>query len=502
MNLYALFDRADLDRGSPLITRPDGSTITYGHAFEMAGRAANALTELGLRPGDRVAVQVEKSAEAIFLYLGCLRAGLVFLPLNTAYTLPELEYFIADASPGLVVAGSVSASTLGQTCKKLGVANFETLDADGSGSLFERVRRSGSKSEVTDRADSDLAAILYTSGTTGRSKGAMLTHGNLASNCSALANIWEFSKHDVLLHALPMFHTHGLFVGLNVTLCAGSSLLLLNSFDAAHVLQLLPHATCMMGVPTFYTRLLEHQSLNREITQNIRLFVSGSAPLLPETHVAWKQRTGHDILERYGMTETNMNASNPYSGPRKAGTVGLPLPKVDIRIVNDEGHPVEQGQVGMIEVHGPNVFKGYWKLPVKSAEEFTSDGYFVSGDLGRFDEDGYLSIIGRAKDMIISGGYNVYPSELESEIDLLPGVLESAVVGVPHPDLGEGVVAVIVPIGEAAVAEGDVIAALKSRLAGYKIPKKIFGVSELPRNTMGKVQKSLLRERYQSAFKN
>jgi malonyl-CoA/methylmalonyl-CoA synthetase len=501
LNLYSLFDRPELDRSSTFISRPGRPPVTYGQAFEAAARVANALVERGLGPGDRVAVQVEKSAEAIFLYLGCLRAGLVFLPLNTAYKLTELEYFIGDASPGLVVASSASAPELSKICTRLGIEHLETLNGDGSGSLFELVNRQATVHTVVERSEDDLAALLYTSGTTGRSKGAMLTHGNLASNCSALKTLWQFSEKDVLLHALPIFHTHGLFVALNVALCAGASVLLVGSFNAREVVQLLPQVTCMMGVPTFYTRLLDENSLNRETTGNVRLFVSGSAPLLSETHVAWEQRTGHAILERYGMTETNMNASNPYSGPRRAGTVGLPLPGVEIRIADEEGRAVSQGQVGMIQIRGPNVFKGYWNMPAKTAEEFTADGYFISGDLGRFDEDGYLSIVGRAKDLIISGGYNVYPKEVEIEIDLIPGVMESAVVGLPHPDFGEGVVAIVVPTAEGGAQENEIIAALRGRLAAYKLPKRVFCVSELPRNTMGKVQKNLLRDRYLGEFR-
>ena len=502
MNLYSLFDRQDLDRSSTFIARPGRPAIAYAHAFEAAARVADALIDLGLRPGDRVAVQVEKSAEAVFLYLGCLRAGLVFLPLNTAYKLAELEYFIGDASPGLVVAGSASAAELGKICDKLGVDHFETLNADGSGSFFELANRQSGRHPVVERNSGDLAALLYTSGTTGRSKGAMLSHGNLASNCSVLKTLWKFSEKDILLHALPIFHTHGLFVALNVTLCAGSSVLLLSSFNAAETVQLLPEVTCMMGVPTFYTRLLDEESLNRDSTCNVRLFVSGSAPLLPETHLAWEKRTGHAILERYGMTETNMNASNPYIGPRKAGTVGLPLPGIEIRIADERGQAVAQGQAGMIQIRGPNVFKGYWNMPAKTAEEFTADGYFISGDLGKIDEDGYLAIVGRAKDLIISGGYNVYPKEIEIEIDLIPGVLESAVIGLPHPDFGEGVIAVVVPTTEGAAPEKEIIAALKGRLAAYKLPKKVFCVNELPRNTMGKVQKNLLRERYIAEFRS
>jgi malonyl-CoA/methylmalonyl-CoA synthetase len=500
MNLYSLFDRQDLDRRSVFIRQRGRAPITYGETFDAAARVANALAALGLRPGDRVAVQVEKSAEAIFLYLGCLRAGIVFLPLNTAYRLAEIEYFIRDASPSLVVGGSASAVELGKICGNFGVDHLETLNMDGSGSFFERVNRQAAEHRVVNRSNWDLAAMLYTSGTTGRSKGAMLTHGNLASNCRALTTLWEFCDKDVLLHVLPIFHTHGLFVALNVSLCAGSCVLLLSSFNAAQVVRLLPEVTCMMGVPTFYTRLLDEPSLNRQSARNVRLFVSGSAPLLAETHRDWELRTGHAILERYGITETNMNASNPYAGRRKPGTVGLPLPGVEIKIAGGDGWALGRGEVGMIQIRGPNVFTGYWNMPAKTAEEFTKDGYFISGDFGRFDDDGYLSIVGRAKDLIISGGYNVYPKEVENEIDLIPGVLESAVIGLPHPDFGEGVVAIVVPTTEGEVREENIISTLKGRLAGYKLPKKIFYANELPRNTMGKVQKNLLRERYAGEF--
>lgn len=500
MNLYSLFDRKDLDRSSVFIKRPGRNPITYGQTFDAAARVANTLSSLGLRPGDRVAAHVEKSAEAIFLYLGCLRAGTVFFPLSTSYKFAELEYLIDNASPTLLVTATSAAIELATLCERLGVDHVKTLNADGSGSFFDLARRQSANQEPVALVDDDLAALIYTSGTTGRPKGAMLSHGNLATNCYALRDLWRFDRSDVLLHALPLVHAHGLFVAVNVTLCAGSSMLLVGSFNATKILRLLPEVTCMMGLPTFYVRLLAHEDLSRESTRSIRLFISGSAPLLEETHIAWRQRTGHEILERYGMTEANISTSNPYAGPRRAGTVGLALPGVEIRVVGEDGRELAQGEIGTIQIRGPNVFKGYWNMPARTAEQFTPDGYFVSGDLGKFVEDGYLSIVGRAKDMIISGGYNVYAKEVENEIDLVSGVLESAVIGVPHPDSGEGVVAVVVPVADGIATEKTILAAIKPRLAGYKLPKRIVSVSELPRNAMGKVQKSLLRERYIREF--
>ena len=486
------------DPGRVAIELADGSRVTYGGLRAASGRMANAIAAAGVRPGDRVAVQVEKSLEALVLYLGCLRSGAVYLPLNTAYTPAELGYFIGDAEPALVVC---DPARLDATAAVAGGARLLTLDARGRGTLADAAAGQPDGFATAARGTDDLAAILYTSGTTGRSKGAMLTHGNLLSNAQVLHAEWRFTAEDVLLHALPLFHTHGLFVACNVALMAGATTILLPRFEPAAMLERLPRSTVMMGVPTFYTRLLGQDALTAELCRSVRLFVSGSAPLLAETHRAWESRTGHRILERYGMTETGMLTSNPYDGDRVAGTVGLPLPGVEARIADPQtGALLPDGDIGVVEVRGPNVFKGYWRMPEKTAAEFRPDGFFITGDLGRIDGRGYLHIVGRGKDLIISGGFNVYPKEVEGEIDALPGVLESAVIGVPHPDFGEGVVAVLVPDHSTPVTEAAVTAALNGRLARYKQPKRVIVVDELPRNSMGKVQKALLRERHAGLF--
>ena len=444
-------------------------------------------------------MQVEKTPQAILLYLACLRAGAVYLPLNTAYTLAELDYFLGDAEPSLVVCGPERLEGVTALAAKIG-ATVETLDAQGRGSLMDRAVAAPADFADVARSPEDLATILYTSGTTGRSKGAMLSHRALSSNALTLKDAWRFAEDDVLLHALPIFHIHGLFVATNVTLISGASMVLLPKFDPKAVLRWLPEATVMMGVPTFYVRMLQEAGL-AGATQGMRLFVSGSAPLLAETHRQWEDVTGHAILERYGMSETNMNTSNPYDGPRVPGSVGPPLAGVDVRITDPEtGAPLAATEVGMIEVRGPNVFSGYWRMPEKTAAEFRPDGYFITGDLGMIDGAGYVSIIGRSKDLVISGGYNVYPKEVEDEIDALPGVIESAVVGLPHPDLGEGVTAVVVPVAGGALTEADIQVALKDRLAGYKRPKRVLFVEELPRNTMGKVQKAELRQQLDGLY--
>lgn len=479
------------------IETPTGRIITYGDLVEGTGRIARALVARGVRPGDRVAVQVEKSPEAVMLYLACVRAGAVFLPLNTAYTLAELDYFLGDAEPALVVCDPKSRDGLTPVAGRYG-ARIDTLDVEGKGSLMERAAAEAPDFADVERGPDDLAAILYTSGTTGRSKGAMLSHDNLWSNALTLVDYWRFTSEDVLLHALPIFHTHGLFVATNVILAAGASMIFLPKFDADEVMRLMPKATTMMGVPTFYVRLLQHEGLTREATAHMRLFISGSAPLLADTHRAWRERTGHAILERYGMTETNVIASNPLHGNRKPGTVGLPLPGVDVRIVDDHGTALAVGEVGHIEVRGPNVFKGYWRRD--AAGDFTADGFFKTGDLGVIDDDGYLSIVGRGKDLVITGGLNVYPRDVETVIDELPGVVESAVIGVPHPDFGEGVVAVVVRERGSVSSEAEIIAACKARLADYKVPKRIVFADELPRNVMGKVQKNVLREAHARLF--
>ena len=501
-NLFSTIAARLADEQAVFIRHPDGASLSYGRAFARAGQFANVLARFGVEPGDRVAAQVEKSADALLLYLGCLRAGAVFLPLNTGYTGSELAYFLGDAEPRVFVADPAAEAPADTIRREAGVAHLATLAPGGAGSLAEAAN--GAKESFADiaRGADDLAAILYTSGTTGRSKGAMLTHGNLASNAEALVGYWRFTKDDVLLHALPIFHTHGLFVATNVTLLSGGSMILLPGFDSDEVIRLLPQATTMMGVPTFYTRLLTRPDFDRDLVAHMRLFVSGSAPLSAETHKDFEARTGHAILERYGMTETNMNTSNPYDGARRAGTVGFPLPGVEVRIADREsGAALAPGEVGMIEVHGPNVFKGYWRMPEKTAAEFRDDGFFISGDLGLVDGEGYLNIVGRDKDLIISGGYNVYPAEVENALNALDGVADSAVIGAPHPDFGEAVTAVVVPGGEPRKSEQEIRAALTTGLAKYKVPKRVIFVDDLPRNKMGKTEKKALRERYQDLFK-
>ncbi|MER9402796.1 malonyl-CoA synthase [Mesorhizobium caraganae] len=486
--------------GRTLMETDDGRSIRYGDMLARSAQLAQALKHLGVEPGDRVAVQVEKSPECIFLYLACLRAGAVFLPLNTAYTLTELGYFFGDAEPRLVVCDPARAGDIAPPAKTSGAVTA-TLDSNGEGSLTELAAQQPADFDDMAREPDDLAAILYTSGTTGRSKGAMLSHENLASNARVLAEQWRFTGEDVLIHALPIFHTHGLFVATNVALMAGASMLFEQKFDASRIISLLPRATVLMGVPTFYTRLLLQQGLDAQAAKNIRLFVSGSAPLLSETHKAWRELTGHAILERYGMTETNMNASNPYEGERRAGTVGFPLPGVSLGIADpDSGAALAQGEVGMIEVKGPNVFSGYWRMPEKTKAEFRADGFFITGDLGLIDADGYVHIVGRGKDLIISGGYNIYPKEIESEIDALAGVAESAVIGLAHPDFGEGVTAVVVREPASRITGAEIVGAIAGQLAKYKHPKQVIFVDELPRNTMGKVQKNLLRETYKGLY--
>ncbi|MBN9070154.1 MAG: malonyl-CoA synthase [Rhizobiales bacterium] len=482
-----------------------GRRYTYGDVLDVSARFANVFVDLGVKPGDRIAVQVEKSIEALMLYLAAVRAGAVFLPLNVAYTPAEIAYFTGDAEPAVFVCDPGKAGALGDVAAKAG-AKLETLGVWHSpdvsaGTLSDRALAAPAVFDDVPRGPDDLAAILYTSGTTGRSKGAMLSHENLASNARVLAEAWRFTREDVLLHALPIFHTHGLFVATNTILFAGASMLFRPKFDADDVMRLLPQATALMGVPTFYTRLLQHPGLTREATAHMRLFVSGSAPLLAETHAEFERRTGHAILERYGMTETNMNASNPYEGPRVAGTVGSPLPGVEIRITDPaSGAVLPQGEVGMIEVRGPNVFRGYWRMPEKTAEEMRADGFFITGDLGSFDEAGYLSISGRGKDLIITGGFNVYPKEVEAEIDLIEGVAESAVIGLPHKDFGEGVTAVVVLKPGAMMGEADVLAHLGTRLAKFKLPKRVIFADDLPRNTMGKVQKAAMRQAHAGLY--
>lgn len=482
------------------IIGPSGAVLTYGAFIAEAARMAHALRALGIKPGDRVAAQIAKSPQALALYAATVQAGAIFLPLNTAYTPSEIDYFVQNAEPGLLVCDPASVADLAPIATRTNAA-LETLAGDGTGSFADKAAVQPDVFATVERGPDDLAAFLYTSGTTGRSKGAMLTHDNLLSNARALQQIWRYTDKDVLLHALPIFHTHGLFVAVNTLTLAGGELIWLPGFQIDQVIANLPKATSMMGVPTFYTRLLDDPRFTRELVSHIRLFTSGSAPLLAETHVAFEARTGHRILERYGMTETNMSTSNPYDGERRAGTVGFPLPDVELRICEPEsGKELAKGEIGVIEVRGPNVFKGYWRMPEKTREEFRDDGFFITGDLARLDEDGYVQIVGRAKDLIISGGYNIYPKEIELLLDEQAGVLESAVVGVPHPDFGEAVVAAIVPQKGADLDPAALTEAIRDKIARFKQPKKIHVIEELPRNTMGKVQKNILRERFGGDF--
>ncbi|MFH1870943.1 MAG: malonyl-CoA synthase [Pseudomonadota bacterium] len=511
-NLYALLaSHFPRDSAAPCMILPDGRVWTYGDIERASARIANLIVGLGLAPGDRVAAQTEKSPEALVLYLGALRAGMVFLPLNPAYQRQELQYFLGDAKPGLFVCRPQMRALAGELTAKTGVPHVLELDDDGRGSLIDAAAPQADSFSTVARAGGDLAAILYTSGTTGRSKGAMLSHGNLAHNARTLHDYWRFQPGDVLLHMLPIFHVHGLFVACHCVLLNGSAMFFEPKFDAARAMQLLPESTVMMGVPTFYVRLLLHPGFGRDACRNMRLFVSGSAPLLKETFDDFKARTGHTILERYGMTEGGMFTSNPYQGERRGGTVGLPLPGTELRIVGacrpaqrnprqtESGAAVKAGAVGHIQVRGANVFVGYWGMPEKTKEEFTADGWFKTGDMGSFDADGYVVISGRSKDLVITGGLNVYPKEIEELIDAMPGVVESAVIGLPHPDFGEAVSAVVVrqknPAG-AALTEASIIAAIKGRLANFKVPKWVYLVDDLPRNAMGKVQKNILRQTY------
>ena len=488
----------------PFLQTPSGPELSYASLRVQSRRFAAALMQRGVAPGDRVAAQVDKSAEAVLLYIACLRMGAVYVPINVANTANEVEYFLRDSQPCVAVIRPADRAMLEPAASRAAVRHLETLGAEGEGSLPELVRQADAQPELPRSIGANSpAAIVYTSGTTGRSKGAILTRANLASNAAVLAEAWRFTAADILLHALPLFHIHGLFAAVNTVLASGSSLLLLPKFAAETVLSQLPRATVFMGVPTHYTRLLQLPGLTREATAGMRLFVSGSAPLLSDTHREFLQRTGHAILERYGMTETLMNTSNPYDGVRKPGSVGPPLPGIEIRVAGScAGVDQREDAAGALEVRGPNVFAGYWQDPEKTRGEFTADGWFKTGDLGRIDGDGYVHIVGRAKDLVISGGYNVYPKEIETELDALPGVLESAVFGVPHPDFGEGVTAALVLRPAAVLSEADIIDAMQSRLARYKVPKRVLFVDELPRNAMGKVQKNLLRTAYAALYGN
>ena len=506
-NLFAALRAAfpaDLD--APAIETadsPERLVYTWRDIDHATAMIANLLQSLALPAGARVAVQTEKSVEALMLYLGVLRAGYVYLPLNTAYQSSEIEYFIGNAEPSVVVCSGKNFGWVSKIAFQAGTQHVFTLNEDRTGTLLERAYHQPVQQEPAQRSADELAAILYTSGTTGRSKGAMLTHGNLLSNAQTLHAYWGWRADDVLIHALPIFHVHGLFVASHGALLAGAKMIWFSKFDPRAVAARLPEATVFMGVPTLYVRLLAEPAVNRDSCARMRLFLAGSAPLLIETFNEWRNRTGHTIVERYGMSETAMLTSNPYhakDGDRRGGTVGFPLPGVGLRVHDDQGQPLPVGEIGGIQVQGPNVFVGYWRMPEKTKEEFTADGWFKTGDVGKVDERGYVTIVGRSKDLVISGGYNVYPAEVEGVINEMPGVAESAVIGVPHPDFGEAVVAVVVPHAGATLDGAGIITALKQRIANFKVPKQLFVVQELPRNTMGKVQKNLLREQHKGLF--
>ena len=483
-------------KSTPFLILENGKIITHADFLNLAGRFANAMNSFGVKPGDRIACQIAKSPEMLALYAACVQSGAVFLPLNTAYTASEIAYFLSDSSAKLFLSDATQAVTFAPVASAAG-AHFETLNADGTGSFIDAASQMPFEFSIAARGHSDLAALLYTSGTTGRSKGAMLTQNNLLSNAETLAKLWEFSSDDILLHALPIFHTHGLFVATNVSLVAGGAMVFLPKFDIEAVLSSLPKVTTMMGVPTFYTRLLDDPRFTAGLTANMRLFISGSAPLLAETHEAFRQRTGHVILERYGMTETNMNTSNPYSGERRGGTVGPALPGVEVIITDPEtGENLPADTIGQIEIRGPNVFVGYWQHPEKTKEDLRENGFFKTGDLGKMDQHGYIEIVGRMKDLVISGGFNIYPKEIELEIDAIEGVDESAVFGLPDPDLGEIVTAAIVLKKNANHSEDTILTILSTKLARFKQPRKIIFLEVLPRNTMGKVQKNVLRQTF------
>lgn len=494
--LYDAMIAPHLGSDTAFLVADDDSTVTFDAFAKRAAQMAHALTATGVRPGDRIVVQAPKTPEMVVLYAAAVQTGAVFLPLNTAYTTDELDYFVTDASPTLVVCSDPSVTPLIPIVDKVG-ARILTLNADSSGTLRDSCLGQPETFATVARAGNDLAALLYTSGTTGRSKGAMLTQDNLLSNAAALVDLWQITDADILIHALPIFHTHGLFVAMNTAMIAGATVRLMAKFDVDAIIAAIPQSTMMMGVPTFYTRLLDDPRLTRELVANMRLFVSGSAPLLAETHIAFQGRTGLRILERYGMTETNMITSNPFDGERIAGTVGLPLPGTEVKLTGpDTGMPVAQGEVGIIEVRGPNVFKGYWNMPEKTAEELREDGFFITGDLGQLDEQGYLQIVGRMKDLIISGGYNIYPKEVEDVLNDIDGVVESAVFGVPDAGFGEAVIAAVIMEPGLSLDTETVSAVVAKKLARFKHPCQIIELDALPRNTMGKVQKNVLRDHF------
>ena len=494
-NFYGLLKlRFSPHSEAPMLSAPGGATVTYGEVDARAAKMARAMANAGANPGDRVLVQVEKSFENVAAYLGAMRGGFVYVPANTAYTDDEVAYFLNDAEPTVAIFSPARAPSLTEPAIRAGAQAIFTLGGDGEGTLTDAANTAAAHELIQPRHRDDLAAILYTSGTTGRSKGAMLSHRALQTNALALNDLWGFSSADVLLHALPIFHIHGLFIALHTAMLSGSEILFLPTFSAPEILEMLPRASVMMGVPTFYSRLLADPKFNKRAAAHMRLFISGSAPLTTETFKAFEERTGHRILERYGMSEAGMITSNPLSGERVAGTVGFPIPGVDIRITDDDGATLPNNATGNVEIKGDSLFSGYWRMPEKTAGEFRGD-WFVTGDVGAIDGEERLSLSGRTKDLIIAGGYNIYPKEIEAVLDAAPGVVESAVVGAPHADMGEGVVAVYV--GDASIAALQTTTAI---LAKFKRPRKFFRIDALPRNAMGKVQKQLLRERFRTAF--
>lgn len=501
-NLYGLFRGRFLSHVSrPFLETENGRLDTYAHLEHTSGRFALRLNRLGLRKGDRLVTQVDKSPEAVFLYLACLRSGIIYVPLNTAYQSAEVAYYLADSEPKAVVCRPQVFGMMAELARTRGITHILTLNAAGLGSFTEGIESLDPEYPDVSVGARDLAALLYTSGTTGRPKGAMMTHGHLWAKADTLARSWGWQSQDVLLHAMPIFHTHGLFLSTHCVLASGSGMIFLPRFDAEMVIRLLPRSTVFTGVPTMYARMLASPALDAEACRNIRLFISGSAPLSAETFHAFRERTGRTILECWGMTETLTNASNPLMGERRAGTVGLPVPGIELRIADDDGRPRPKGEAGVLEVRTAQMFAGYWGRPEETRAAFRPDGFFITGDLGRIDEDGFLRIVGRAKDMIISGGYNIYPKEVEAAIDRIEGVTESAVIGLPHPDFGEGVIAVVErQPGREELTEGGIIHRLKEELANFKVPKRVFLVDALPRNDIGKVQKHILREQYKDAF--
>ncbi len=499
-NLYALLQsRFPNDPEAIWIQTGDGEQLRYSDIDEATARYAGALAAQGVVAGERVLVQVDKSAQTLILYLAALRLGAIFVPINTAYTPTEVSYFLNDAKPRLFIARPESEASLRDAAKSAGAELF-TFDTEGGGSFAQQVSAAEPVREITAVAADDVASIIYTSGTTGRSKGAMLTHHNLASNALTLIDLWGFRSTDVLLHALPIYHVHGLFVAVHCAMLCGIPMRFLPKFDADDVMHQLPDVTVMMGVPTFYTRLLQTPGFDQDFCRHMRLFISDSAPLLEQTWESFYEKTGHKILERYGMSEAIMIASNPLEGDRLPGTVGFALPGVTIRVCDSTDQILPAGETGVLQMQGPNVFKGYWQMPEKTASEFTNDGFFISGDMAKMGADGRVIIVGREKDLVISGGLNIYPKEIEEAIDALAGVDETAVIGVPHADLGEGLVAVIRSDSGADIDPEAMIATLKSQLAGFKVPRKIFTVDELPRNAMGKVQKNVLRDQFAKVF--